>query len=116
MQSPSYSYSQIAESFELWQEYVDPQATTTREEFEAMNHADRVALQVETFGPEVIPPTVDTVLASCQRGHIVDGKQTLGWKVEGGQAFIPASELRLALEEAYDPCMADWPALVMIDA
>jgi len=113
MQSPSYS--QIAESFELWQQYVDPQATTTREEFEAMSHADRVDLQIETFGPEAIAPTVDTVLTNCQRGHIVDGKQTLVW-VEGGRAFIPASELRLALEEAYDPCMPDWPALVVIDA
>ena len=46
------TYAQRASSFDLWQEYVDPQATITREQFDAMSHADRVALIVETFGPE----------------------------------------------------------------
>jgi hypothetical protein len=46
------TYAQQASSFDLWQEYVDPQATITREQFDAMSHVDRVALIVETFGPE----------------------------------------------------------------
>jgi hypothetical protein len=47
------TYAQQASSFDLWQEYVDPEATITREQFDAMSHADRVALIVDTFGPEL---------------------------------------------------------------
>jgi hypothetical protein len=61
MASPTYD--EIASSFNLWGEYVDPDATTSEEEFDAMSHADLVALMVEAFGPEPDPvPTVDEML------------------------------------------------------
>jgi hypothetical protein len=46
------TYAQQASNFDLWQEYVDPLETITREQFDVMSHADRVALIVDTFGPE----------------------------------------------------------------
>lgn len=46
------TYEQIANDFALWMEYVDPNATMTEEEFEAMSVEQKIALQVECFGPE----------------------------------------------------------------
>lgn len=48
----SHSYDELASSFELWQEYVDPDATTSEEEFGAMGYEGRMKLLVETYGPE----------------------------------------------------------------
>jgi hypothetical protein len=39
-----------------------------------------------------------------------------GWAVEGGTIRLPEALLRPVLEAACDPAMADWPALVEIDA
>jgi hypothetical protein len=62
----SHSYDKIASSFELWQEYVDPDATTSEEEFDAMGYAGRMALMVETYGPEPDQaPTGDEVLVDA---------------------------------------------------
>ena len=36
------------------------------------------------------------------------------WSCEGGSIEVPADELRQALEEAYDPTMPSWPAMVEI--
>lgn len=44
--------SEIADSFDLWQEHADPDATMSHAEWQAMRHAERVALLVEVFGPE----------------------------------------------------------------
>lgn len=52
----AHTYAEIANSFELWQEFVDPYGTTSRGEFDAMSHADRVAAQAEAFGPEELVP------------------------------------------------------------
>jgi hypothetical protein len=56
------AYDQLAEDFDLWQEYVDPNATVSEAELKALSHADRVAMIIETFGPEDQVPTVDEML------------------------------------------------------
>jgi len=105
-QSPPYE--KIAADFSLWAEYIDPGATMTREEFDRMSHNERVAFIRENFGPEV--PTVEKVLSDCpDRGN---GKR--GWRTEGGEIAVDAIELEHALEQAYDPSMPDWPAMVEI--
>lgn len=45
------TYAEIASSFELWWEYVDPYRTFSEEEFEAMSFEKRIALIVKTYGP-----------------------------------------------------------------
>jgi hypothetical protein len=61
---PRPTYDEIASSYPLWQEHIDPNATTGRASFDAMSHDDRMALITETFGPEPErAPTVDEVLA-----------------------------------------------------
>ena len=44
------SNAEIATSWELWCEYVDPAATMTRAEWDAMSVAERLRLMVECFG------------------------------------------------------------------
>jgi hypothetical protein len=61
--SRKHTYAEIANSFELWQEYADPQGVMSREEFDAMSHGLRVFAQVEAFGPEDLVPTVADLLA-----------------------------------------------------
>jgi hypothetical protein len=106
-QSPSYE--KIAADFNLWQEYIDPDATMPLEEFDGMSHGERVAFINENFGPEV--PTVETVFSNCpDRGS---GKR--GWRTDGGEIVVDAIELEHALEQAYCPTMPNWPAMVEID-
>ena len=50
MTSPTYS--ELASSFALWQEYVDLDATMSKAEFEAMGYDGRMTLLVEMCGPE----------------------------------------------------------------
>ncbi|MCO7643667.1 hypothetical protein NJI34_43695 [Pseudomonas sp. S 311-6] len=50
--SANYTYEQIANDFHLWGEYVDPDAAMTEDEFNALTVEQKVALQVEAFGPE----------------------------------------------------------------
>jgi len=102
------TYDENASSFELWGEYVDPDATTSEAEFNAMSHADRVALMVETYGPEPRrAPTVDEVLAETSIGCGLHR-----WAVEGGSIQLTATLLRPYLEEAYDAADPDWEATV----
>jgi hypothetical protein len=106
-QSPSYG--KIASDFSLWQEYIDPDATMPREEFDGMSHGERVAFINKNFGPEV--PTVEKVLGSCpDRGN---GKR--GWRTDGGEIAVDAIELEHALEQAYCSTMPNWTAMVEID-
>lgn len=44
-----YTDEQLAGSFELWQEYIDPDGTINCEEFSALTHSERLALIVQTF-------------------------------------------------------------------
>ncbi|WP_167595299.1 hypothetical protein [Chromobacterium subtsugae] len=50
--SANHTYEQIASDFQLWGEYFDTAAEMTEEEFNAMSTEDKVALQVQAFGPE----------------------------------------------------------------
>lgn len=52
-------------------------------------------------------PTVDDMLS---RTHI--GGHFHEWGAEGGVIRVSRAELRQALENAYDPSMPDWPAMV----
>ena len=46
------SYEEQATSYELWQEYVDPDGLTTRTEFDDLTVEAKLAMIVEAFGPE----------------------------------------------------------------
>jgi hypothetical protein len=108
----SPTYAQIASSYSLWGEYVDPDATTSEEEFNAMSHADRVALMVEAFGPDRNSvPTVERILDATAIGGGFHS-----WPVIGGSITLTTDQLRPLLEEAYDPNMPDWVALVDVEA
>ena len=52
--SAKHTYAQIAADFRLWAEYADPHATMSQEEFDALSCEEKVALQVEAFGPEPV--------------------------------------------------------------
>jgi hypothetical protein len=52
MTTTKHTYADIASSFHLWGEYVDPDMTFSEEEFESMPFKNRIALMVETYGPE----------------------------------------------------------------
>ena len=56
-------------------------------------------------------PTVDDLLDSTA---ISNGQHR--WNVEGGAVTVDRATLRQALEDAYDPSMPDWPAMVELDA
>ena len=45
----NYTNEQLAASYELWQEYVDPIAAIDFDEFLALTHSERLALIVQTF-------------------------------------------------------------------
>lgn len=47
--STKYTMAEIAEDYELWEEYVDPQATMTEAEFDALTTEEKVAMQREMF-------------------------------------------------------------------
>ena len=46
------TYTDTASSLELWREYVDPDMTFSEKEFESMSLEERIAVIVETHGPE----------------------------------------------------------------
>ena len=50
--SNPHSYEEIAESFALWIEYVDPDGTMAEEEFDALSVDEKIQLQVPAFGEE----------------------------------------------------------------
>jgi hypothetical protein len=54
-------------------------------------------------------PTVDDLLA---RTHL--GSHFHEWGADGGVIRVTRAELRQALEDAYDPTMPDWPAMVEV--
>lgn len=47
--SKQYTMAEIAEDYELWGEFVDPQSTMTEEEFDALSIEEKVAMQREMF-------------------------------------------------------------------
>jgi hypothetical protein len=48
----THTYAQIAKSFALWGEYVDTAGLDSRETFDTMTEAEKIAVQVACFGPE----------------------------------------------------------------
>lgn len=46
------TYEQIANDFNLWGEYVDPDATMTEEKFDGLSVEEKIEMQVEMFGKE----------------------------------------------------------------
>ena len=52
MMSAQHTYAEIAADWFLWIEYVDPDGTMSRDEFDALTIEQKVALQVEAFGAE----------------------------------------------------------------
>lgn len=50
--SQQHTYAEIAANWALWNEFVNGDATMTRDEFDALTAEQKVALQVEAFGPE----------------------------------------------------------------
>ena len=100
-----FSHEQIASDFNLWSEYVDPDAALTRADFDAMSMTERVGLITDTFGAEV--PTVEQVLADH---HLFDS--VAWWDVEGGRISVSKDDLRVALEDAYDSTCPSWPSMV----
>lgn len=98
----------IAANFDLWREYIDTQGVMSREEFDAMSHLERLELIAETFGPEPERAlTVDQMLDSTAIGNGLHQ-----WHADAAVTTWTTEQLRPALEEAYDPDMPNWPALV----
>lgn len=105
------TYDEIAGSFALWEEYVDPLGYRSDAEFNAMSHADRMAQIVEVLGPKPDGvPTVEEVLADTSIGCGLHR-----WPVEGGVIQLTATLLRPRLEEAYDSGDSNWVIWVDVD-
>jgi hypothetical protein len=47
------AYTEIAADWSLWNEFVNTDATMSRDEFDSLTIEQKVALQVEAFGPEI---------------------------------------------------------------
>lgn len=61
-------------------------------------------------------PTVDDILQRTLSGTLwCSGVSLHQWRTDSGVIEVPTSELRPALEAAYDPLMPNWPAMVQID-
>jgi hypothetical protein len=58
----------------------------------------------------MIVPTVTDLLQSTDIGSCLHR-----WRTEGGAITVDRATLRQALEDAYDPTMPNWPAMVEID-
>lgn len=48
----NYTYKEIANNYELWCEYVDPDGVITNEEFYEMTIEEKVKIQQDCFGDE----------------------------------------------------------------
>ena len=58
------TYAAIASDWNLWAEYVDPEATMTEAEFDALPIEEKMAIQTDCFGAEE-PATVEC--PECER-------------------------------------------------
>lgn len=50
-----YSYEEIAEDYDLWEEYVDPNGSMSKEFFDAMTIEEKVRLQENIFYKKYLP-------------------------------------------------------------
>ena len=113
------TYQQTAADFDLWREYVDTDGVMSREKFDAMPLAMRVALMTETFGPDPYAttmetstpvPTVEEVLRSAPNCPM-DMK---AWPPTKDGDSVPIDWLEAALKVAFDPADPDWPTKVIV--
>lgn len=65
--SNATTYSQIASDFRLWREAIDPDATMTEAEFDALSVEDGVAILVDALGPE--PKTIRQIVSEALEGQ-----------------------------------------------
>lgn len=108
--SHDYTYAEIASDWSLWTQYVDPDATMTRPEFDALTVEQRIALQVEAFGPERQEIEMTTIASALIRKGSLDpakaGQYIQGRLVAVGEdgeviaSFPPGTPLDVALASA----------------
>lgn len=67
-----------------------------------------------TYDPDHVP-TVEEVLSSLEQINWRGNEPVLAWDFNGCRSGVPISELRDALNEAYDSSMPNWVALVQLD-
>lgn len=65
------TYQQTASDWSLWREFVDTDATMTREEFDALSVEAKIALQIEAFGVEPESEIAYAIDESILRDRIV---------------------------------------------
>jgi hypothetical protein len=46
------TYEEIAENYQLWEEYVDPDGLQSEADFEAMSVKEKIEWQRECFSPD----------------------------------------------------------------
>ena len=61
------TYAQIASDWNLWAEYVDPDATMTEAGFDALTISEKVAIQTDCFGAEACPECEQVLDADAQK-------------------------------------------------
>jgi hypothetical protein len=66
------------------------------------------------YDPDHVP-TVEEVLLSLEQINWRGDEPVLAWDSNGSRSGVPISELRDALNEAYDSSMPNWVALVQLD-
>lgn len=57
-----------------------------------------------------LAPTIDLVFSSSKIGP-----DLCAWPESGDFIYTDGETMRAALEDAYDPCVPDWPAMVQMD-
>jgi len=95
----TYTYQECAENFEIWAEYVDPDGTMTREEFDEMTTENKIQICVDCFGKEKI------------KVNYQDDSDGRGWNVWCGEARgwqpIIGCEDREDVPSIEEACAAD---------
>ena len=104
-----------AENYNLFAEYIDPDATTSREEFEAMTEGERLALieavMKANSSPSQESTMTDTTFSSaiCEAQSVYDiAKRLANAPTENGADGCAAGELsrnQLLGQHAYHYCM-----------
>jgi hypothetical protein len=78
-------------------------------------HPATLSFPIAIF-PMNLVPSVENVLDSNPISWDADGNRLVSWEVNGGWQWVLYTKLRKACEDAYDPLMPNWPAMVEIDA
>lgn len=91
--------AQIAVSWELWKEYMDPKAEDTRERFESLTIEQRLAELERCFGPDEPKQPIqeiETMEIESNKSYLKDGsvltnksQQLCGRGPAGAQSVLP---------------------------